>query len=369
MKDQIFLTRSSLPSFEEYVDEIKSMWDSHWITTMGPKHDQFEEKLQSYLEVENVSVFVNGHNALELIIQAMELTGEVITTPYSFISTTHAIVRNKLTPVFCDINKHDYTIDANKIEELITEKTSAIISVHVYGNICDVEKIHTIAKKHGLKVIYNAAHCFGEKYKGESVASFGDASIYSFHASKVFNSIEGGCVAYANPDIKEKLFALRNFGISGGGAEYVGTNAKMNEFVAAMGICNLRHIDKAIEKRKSLYHLYIDLLSDLPGIIFNYEDKDLERNYSYFPIRISFEKYPEKRDQIYNDLNKKGIQVLCNFYPIIPKHPCYQKYKTWEPTPIAEKISKEILLLPLYEDLPFEQVEYICENFRDALLK
>lgn len=368
MNDHIFLTRSSLPLFEEYVDEIKSMWDTHWITTMGPKHNQFEEKLQAYLEADNVSVFVNGHNALELIIQAMELTGEVITTPYSFISTTHAIFRNGLTPVFCDINEDDYTIDVNKIEGLITEKTSAIIPVHVYGNICDIERIHSIAKKHGLKVIYDAAHCFGEKYKGESVASFGDASIYSFHASKVFNSIEGGCVAYTDPCIKEKLFALRNFGISGGSAEYIGTNAKMNEFVAAMGICNLRHIDQAIEKRRKLYLAYLDLLSDLPGIIFNYEDKDLIRNYSYFPIRISSKVYPGKRDQIYKDLNQKGIQALCNFFPIIPKHPCYQNLKTWESTPIAEQVSKEILLLPLYEDLLLEQVEYICENFRYSLL-
>ena len=232
----ILVTRSSMPSFEEFTEMIRPIWDSAWLTNMGEYHQELERQLKEYMKTDNLVLFVNGHMALEMVIQAMELTGEVITTPFTFASTTHAIVRNGLTPVFCDINPEDYTMNPDRIEELITEKTSAIIPVHVYGNVCDVDRIEAIAKKHHLKVIYDAAHTFGESYRGESVANFGDASIFSFHATKVYNTIEGGAVSFREEWMEHRLNCLKNFGIvDQDHVVWVGGNAKMNEFQAAMG--------------------------------------------------------------------------------------------------------------------------------------
>ncbi|NLW47623.1 MAG: aminotransferase class I/II-fold pyridoxal phosphate-dependent enzyme, partial [Firmicutes bacterium] len=251
------VTRSSMPDFEEYIEEIKELWDSHWLTNMGVKHKQLESSLLKYLDTPNITLFTNGHLALECIIAALNLTGEVITTPFTFASTTHAIVRNGLRPVFCDINSFDYTIDVDRLESLITDKTSAIIPVHVYGNICNVTEIEKIAKKHNLKVIYDAAHAFGVRLNGKNVANFGDAAMFSFHATKVFNTIEGGAATYQDDHLSKTLYDIKNFGITDPeSVEYVGGNAKMNEFQAAMGLCNLRHIDAEIEKRKKVIERY-----------------------------------------------------------------------------------------------------------------
>ena len=217
MENKILVTRTSMPPYEKYIEKIKPLWDSHWITNMGENHKMLEEELKNYLDVPNLSLMVNGHMSLELVIQAMNFPegGEVITTPFTFVSTTHAIVRNRLQPVFCDIKLEDYTIDESKIESLITEKTVAIVPVHVYGNICNIEYIEHIAFKYNLKVIYDSAHAFGEKYKGKGIGNFGDASIFSFHATKVYNTIEGGAVTFRNEEISEKLYNLKNFGIRG----------------------------------------------------------------------------------------------------------------------------------------------------------
>lgn len=253
MKEKIFVTKSSMPPFEEYVQMIKPLWNSHMLTNMSTYHKEFEEQLKKYLDIENISLMVNGHMALELALQAMDLSGEVITTPFTFISTTHAIIRNGLQPVFCDVNQDDYTIDTSKIEDLITEKTTAIVPVHVYGNICNIEEIERIAKKYRLKVIYDAAHAFGIKRNGINVANYGDASIFSFHATKVFNTIEGGAVVYQNPEVGDKLYNLKNFGIRSEELVVdIGANAKMNEFQAVMGLCNLKYLDLEVGKRKKL---------------------------------------------------------------------------------------------------------------------
>jgi len=236
---EILVTRSSLPTLDEYVNEISDIWDSHWLTNMGVKHKELQCKLKEYLGVDNVDLLTNGHMALELSLQALNIHGEVITTPFTFASTTHAIVRNGLTPVFCDINSNDFTIDVNKIEELVTDQTSAILPVHVYGNVCDVEKISEIAAKYDLKVIYDAAHAFGVKYKNKGIGVYGDVSCFSFHATKVFNTIEGGAVCFSdqNKDFGLNIYRLKNFGIRGPEiVDAVGANAKMNEFCAAMGI-------------------------------------------------------------------------------------------------------------------------------------
>lgn len=362
--DKILVTRSSMPEFDEYVEEIKDIWDSHWLTNMGSKHNKLERQLEDYLKVENVSLFSNGHMALELLIQAMGLTGEVITTPYTFASTTHAIVRNGCTPVFCDINPENYTIDVNKIEGLITEKTSAIIPVHVYGNLCDVDEIDIIAKKHNLKVIYDAAHTFGVEYKGKGVASLGDASMFSFHATKVYNTIEGGAVCFGNDQgtLKEDLYGLKNFGIRGEvTVDAVGANSKMNEFQAAMGICNLRHVDKEIEKRKKVAERYVERLDGIEGIRLVKPQKDVKNNYAYFPVVFESDLFGKNRDEIYDQLKEKNIFTRKYFYPITNAFECYRDKYDPKDTPIALNISKKVLTLPMYADLRLEDVDRICD--------
>ena len=243
MDKKILVTRSSMPDFEEYCEEIRKLWDSHWLTNMGVEHKQFQADLEAYLDCPHVILYTNGHLALESVIAAMQFPkgSEVITTPFTFVSTTHAISRNGLIPIFCDVNPMDYTIDVDLIESLITDKTVAIVPVHVYGNICDVESIDLIARKHNLKVIYDAAHAFAVKYKGVSVANFGDASMFSFHATKVFNTIEGGAVCFQDDGLVSIMNDMKNFGIRGPEqVVFIGGNAKMSEFQAAMGICNLR---------------------------------------------------------------------------------------------------------------------------------
>ena len=359
----INVTRSSLPPIEEYIDEIKELWDSHWLTNMGDKHKELQVKLEKYLEITNVVLYTNGHLALENIIAAMGLPkgSEVITTPFTFVSTTHAIVRNGLIPVFCDINKDDYTIDADKIEPLITDNTSAILPVHVYGNICDIEAIERIAGKHNLKIIYDAAHAFGVKYKGKSSAGFGDASMYSFHATKVFNTIEGGAVCFEDNSLIQILNDLKNFGIRGAeSCDYIGGNAKMSEFQAAMGICNLRHLEEEILKRKKVAESYDEQLGGIDGIRLNPAKNDVESNYAYYPVL--FEEYKYTRDEIYNKLLENGICARKYFFPLTSDFGCYRnlEYGGGYKTPVAKYISDNIITLPIYADLDLAIVEKIC---------
>ena len=360
-EEQILVTRSSMPELDEYVNEIRGLWDTHWLTNMGVKHQKFQKELEEYLQVEHIDLMVNGHMALELAMQALELKGEAITTPFTFASTTHAIVRNGLTPVFCDIEPENYTIDVSKIEELITEKTCAIVPVHVYGNICNVEEIDRIAKKHDLKVIYDAAHTFGETYNGVGVGNFGDVSIFSFHATKVFNTIEGGAVVYKAPEIGNKLYDLKNFGIHGPeSVTAIGANAKMNEFSAAMGICNLRHIDGEIEKRKRTFERYYDKLGGVKGLSLLKDQPGLKRNYCYFPVVFDEEVLGYSRDKVFDDLAKKGIHARKYFYPLTSEFDCY-KGRFVQNTPVAHQISGNILTLPIYADMEPEIVDKICD--------
>lgn len=361
---QINVTRSSMPSFEEYCEEIKELWDSHWLTNMGVKHRQLQAQLEEYLSVPHVTLYTNGHLALEGAIAGMNFPdgGEVITTPFTFASTTHAIVRNGLVPVFCDINDRDYTIDVTKIEALITEKTVAIIPVHVYGNLCDVEAIDAIAKKHGLKVIYDAAHAFGVTYKGINSANFGDASMFSFHATKVFNTIEGGAVTFAEDALVQRLNDLKNFGIRGPEeVAYVGGNAKMSEFQAAMGICNLRYLDKEIAKRKVAVEHYRQRLSGVPGIKLCPEQPGVVSNYAYFPV--VFDGYKYTRDEVFALLQEHNVIARKYFYPLANEFECYINTPNGggEKTPVAKHCADRVLTLPLYADLSVEDVDRICD--------
>lgn len=360
MNTKVQVTQSSMPDFKEYTNEIKDLWDSGWLTNMGVKHQKLERDLLKYLESSNITLFTNGHLALENVISAFNLSGEVITTPFTFASTTHAIVRNGLTPVFCDINDEDYTIDVTKIESLITNKTTAIIPVHVYGNICDVYEIERIAKKYNLRVIYDAAHVFGVTVGGKSIANFGDASMFSFHATKVFNTIEGGAVTYDEPSLKERLNALKNFGMTGPEkVEYVGGNAKMNEFQAAMGICNLRTVDREINKRQKVSERYKQHLNGIKGIKLVSEQQNVKSNYAYFPV--VFDDYKLTRDEICSALEKENIFARKYFYPLTNSFESYQGKYDIANTPVAKDISEKVLTLPLYADLELESVDKICE--------
>lgn len=355
--NSIQVTKSSMPLYEEYIEEIKDIWESCWLTNMGEKHKQLEESLSSFLNTPNITLFTNGHLALECAIATLKLSGEVITTPFTFASTTHAIVRNKLEPVFCDINPIDYTIDVHKIENLITDKTSAILPVHVYGNVCNIKEIEEIAKKYNLKVIYDAAHAFGVTVNGVGIGNFGDASMFSFHATKVFNTIEGGAVTYKNAELKKIMNDIKNFGITGPEAvEYVGGNAKMNEFQAAMGICNLRHVDSEINKRKLIVERYNENLFDMKGIKLVKPQNGVKGNYSYFPIL--FEKI--SRDEVYEALKDNNVFARKYFYPLTNNFECYKDRFHSEETPIAKYISERILTLPLFADLSIDDVDRIC---------
>ncbi len=361
MQDKILVTRSSMPDFDEYVDEIKDLWDSRWLTNMGAKHNLLQDKLCDYLKVSNVSLFTNGHLALEAAIAVMGLKGEVITTPFTFASTTQAIVRNGLTPVFCDVNEEDYTIDTSKIESLITDKTSAIVPVHVYGNACNVYEIERIAKKHNLKVIYDAAHVFGVTINGRGIGSFGDASMFSFHATKVFNTIEGGCVTYDDDSLTKKLLIQKNFGMDTQESyPEIAGNAKMNEFQAAMGLCNLKHTDGEIAKRKAAVKRYRENLEGVPGLRVWKEQEGVCHNYAYFPVVFDKDVFGLSRDEAAEKLKKENIFARKYFYPITSSFECYRgKFEIGE-TPIAKRLSESVLTLPLYADLKPQDVDRIC---------
>lgn len=358
---KINVTKSSMPSYDEYCEMIKPIFESRHLTNMGPLHNEFADEVGTYLGADNVSLFTNGHLALSVAIKALGLKGEVITTPFTFASTTHAIVENGLTPVFCDVEAETYTIDADKIEELITDKTSAIIPVHVYGNVCDVEKIEAIAKKHNLKVIYDAAHVFGVKIGDIGIGTFGDISMFSFHATKVFNTIEGGCLTYLDKELTDKISSLRNFGItSPESVDYLGTNAKMNEFQAAMGLCNLSHIDEELLKREKVEKRYRERLSDINGIKLCPIQANVKRNHAYFPVVFDKTKFGKSRDEVAELLLQNGVFARKYFYPVTNEFSCYKgKYRG--ETPVAKSVSENVLCLPMYADLGVDEVDCICD--------
>ncbi len=355
----INVTRSSMPSYEEYCEEIKSIWENRWLTNMGPIHNKLKEQLKSYLKVKNIELFVNGHLALYVALKALRLKGEIITTPFTFASTTNAIIQAGCTPVFCDV-KDDFTIDETKIESLITDKTVAILGVHVYGNICNVEAIQKIAYKHNLKVIYDAAHAFGVEYKGKGICSYGDISMLSFHATKVFHTIEGGALCYNDGSLTNAICKERSFGVVGDELECFGTNAKMNEFQAAMGICNLRHIDDEIVSRGQAYSLYENRLSNIEGIkILKFFD-NIKQNFAYFPIVLEKQVFGKNRDEVIAQLAENNIFARKYFYPLVSENKEFSEDLTVN-TPKAKYFSENVLCLPLYAHLAEEDVNKICD--------
>ncbi|MBR4455704.1 MAG: DegT/DnrJ/EryC1/StrS family aminotransferase [Solobacterium sp.] len=367
MSREIFVTRSSMPEFEEYTEEIRSVFESRWLSNMGAKHMELIRRLKEFLQVERLDLFTNGHMALELSLAALGLKGEVITTPFTFISTVHAISRNGLKPVFCDIDPETYTMDVKQIESLITENTCAIMPVHVYGNICDVEAIETIAKKHHLKVIYDAAHAFGVTYKGTGIGNFGDISCFSFHATKVFHTIEGGAAVCHDDAVAQRLWEMKDFGIHDEETiDLIGPNAKMNEFCAAMGLCNLRHVEGEIAKRGRAAARYRKNLSDVKGLTLNRIQPEVKPNYAYFPVRIEAEEFGASRDEVVSKLKEQGIYARKYFYPAVNACGCYRDTCNPDDTPVAKRYSEQVITLPMYADLAEADVDRVCEALLES---
>ena len=359
--ENIPVTRSAMPPFEEYCGEIRELWDSRWLTNMGTKHEQLRTRLSEYLDAPHIDLVTNGHLSLELSLQALGIAGEVITTPFTFASTTQAIVRSGLTPVFCDIDPVTMTMDPAKIEPLITERTSAIVPVHVYGSLCDVEAIARIAGRHGLKVVYDAAHAFGVRYRGRGAGSFGDAACFSFHATKVFHTVEGGAACFRDPAAMERLSRLKNFGLHG--PEEVtdlGGNAKLDEFRAAMGLCNLRHAAEEAAKRARVAARYRERLEGVPGLRIKADQPEVQSNHAYFPVRFDEAVFGADRDQVQAALRERGVMARKYFSPPTNAFPCWQGRFDPEETPEALRASRQVLCLPMYGDLTQEAIEKVC---------
>lgn len=366
----IYVTQPALPPLEEFTELLKQIWDNKILTNNGPFHQQFEKELANYLGVKYISVFANGTLALMTALQALRITGEVITTPFSFVATTHSLWWNNIKPVFADIESNTFNLDPEKVEAAITPQTTAIMPVHVYGNPCNLDALQKIADTYGLKLIYDAAHAFGVKVNGNSVLNYGDLSILSFHATKVFNTIEGGAIICQDEKTKKRIDFLKNFGF----ADEVtviepGINAKMNELQAAYGLLQLKYVDENISKRKTITELYREKLTDIPGVKFLNDMKDVDHTYSYFPIFIDEKVYGKKRDELYNELKKHNIFGRRYFYPLISQFPTYRGLPSSknDNLPIATKVAEQVICLPIYPELDFETIIKIAATIENVV--
>jgi dTDP-4-amino-4,6-dideoxygalactose transaminase len=367
MRSIITVTKPFLPPLEEFTTYLEQIWANGQLTNNGPFHRQFEHELADYLGVKYISLFTNATLALVTALQTLHITGEVITTPYSFVATTHSLWWNNIKPVFVDIEPDHCNLDPEKIEAAITPQTTAILPVHVYGNPCNVERIREIASTYGLKVIYDACHTFGVKVDGEPVLNFGDLSVMSFHATKVFNTFEGGAIISHDEEMKKRVDYLKNFGFAGETTVVApGINAKMSEVQAAMGLLQLKYIDKNIEKRRNITLHYRELLAEIPGIRFLNDIHDVKHCYSYFPIFLDNERYGLSRDALYEKLKKNNIYGRRYFYPLISQFPTYRGLESARARkmPVAEKVTKEVICLPLYPELNEENIFYIYEALK-----
>jgi dTDP-4-amino-4,6-dideoxygalactose transaminase len=362
--DPIYVTKPFLPPLEEFNEYLVHIWETKQLTNKGPYHDIFEKKLAEYLKVKYVSLFSNGTLALISALQTLRITGEVITTPFSFVATTHALNWNGIKPVFCDVDPATYNLDPLKIEAAITPKTTAIMPVHVYGNPCNVTAIQEIAGTYGLKVIYDACHAFGVSLNGNSILNFGDLSVLSFHATKVFTTFEGGAIICHDETIKKRIDFLKNFGFAGETTVVApGINAKMNEFQAALGVLQLKYIDQSIQKRKEIAEFYRQHLRSLPGISFFEDMPEVRHNYQYFPVVIEKELFGKPRDQVYDTFKNQNIFSRRYFYPLISQFPTYRGLDSAQPDnlPVAEDITQKVLCLPIYPGLSKKSLKLIVD--------
>lgn len=361
MSDKIFVTQPFLPELEEFTPYLEQIWENRQLTNNGPFHQDLERALCDYLGVQHLSLFANGTLALVTALQALRITGEVITTPYSFVATAHSLLWNNIEPIFVDIEADGYNIDPDRIEEAISYKTSAILPVHVYGTPCNVERIQHIADTHGLKVIYDAAHAFGVQYKGQSLLSHGDMSVLSFHATKVFNTFEGGCIISKDAATKQRVDFLKNFGfVNETTVTAPGINGKMSEINAAFGLLQLKHIEEVLNRRRAIEARYRAVLEGIAGIRILDAPADTIGNASYFPILVG-PNYPLSRDELYEALKANNIYARRYFYPLISEFPMYRNLPSaaTENLPHAARIAAEVISLPLYPTLREHDVDRI----------
>lgn len=364
IKNSILVTQPSLPDLKEFTKYLEKIWKSKWLTNNGQFHQEFEQKLTKHLGVKHISLFSNGTLALMTALQVLDIKGEVITTPYSFVATTHAMLWNNITPVFCDVDPVYGGLDVDKIEGLITDKTTAIVPVHVYGNPVQVEKLDALSKKHNLKVIYDAAHAFGVEKKGKSILNYGDLSVLSFHATKTFNTIEGGAIICHDAETKKQIDYLKNFGFENETSVVAaGINAKMNELQAAFGLLQLKTIEVDIAKRKNVTEQYKEAFSEIKGIRVLEDIKDIKHNYSYFSIFIE-DDYPLTRDNLYQKLKDNNVFARRYFYPLISEFKMYKNLESANPKelPNAVKIANQVICLPIYPELRVEEIEFIVSK-------
>jgi dTDP-4-amino-4,6-dideoxygalactose transaminase len=366
-KKPIYVTQPTLPPLEEFTEYVKQIWTSKILTNNGPYHKQFEKELAEYLGVKYISVFSNGTLALITALQALKITGEVITSPFSFVATTHSLWWNNIKPVFVDIEPNYFNLDPEKVEAAITSQTTAIMPVHVYGNPCNVKAIQNIANTFGLRVIYDAAHAFGVKINSNSILSFGDLSIMSFHATKVFNTMEGGAIVCHDEIMKKRIDFLKNFGFADEVTVVApGINGKMNELQAAYGLLQLKYVDNYIAKRKNISEIYRHELKGVDGIKFLEDIPGVINNYAYFPILVDGQIYGKTRDELYEKLKQDNVFGRRYFYPLISQFPVYRGLPSANPAnlPIATQIADKVICLPIYPDLESEKIKIISDLIR-----
>ncbi|MBN1821954.1 MAG: DegT/DnrJ/EryC1/StrS family aminotransferase [Prolixibacteraceae bacterium] len=363
MEKKIFVTQPTLPDLEDFIPYLEKIWESKWLTNNGPFHKKFEKELAEFLGVPYISLFANGTLALVTALQVLGIKGEVITTPYSFVATTHSLWWNKIKPVFVDIEPDYCNLDPEKIELAITPETSAILPVHVYGNPCKVDRIKQISDKHGLKVIYDAAHAFGVKLNNKNICNQGDLSILSFHATKVFNTMEGGAIVCRDAEMKKQIDYLKNFGFADETTVVApGINSKMNEMQAALGLLQLQAYDKNVQIRKEIDHEYRLNLADIKGIYLLNSPKETESNYAYFPIFVNEQEYGKSRDQLYEKLKKNGIFGRRYFFPLISEFPMYNKLESAKQENLKTAFLKanQVICLPIYPTLELKTIKFIA---------
>lgn len=362
-EEPIFVTKPFLPSLNEFCENLSEIWDSQWLTNEGPVLQRYTRELSNHFESDNICLFNNGTLALQIGLQGMGISGEVITTPFTFVATTHALFWNKIRPIFVDIEPDYYTLDPDKVEAAITPWTTAILAVHVFGHPCRHNELADIARRHNLKLIYDAAHAFGVKIGNESIIHFGDMNMFSFHATKLYHSIEGGMLSFKDPTLKKTFNYLKNFGFENE-VEVVmpGTNAKMNEIQALMGSMVLKQLDMIIEKRSEISKLYRKRLSNVEGITLPPTPaKDVEYNYCYMPVEVDQQQFGINRDQLHEKLKEYNVFSRRYFYPLVCDFPCYKNLATLDPLTTARQVAQKILTLPIYYDLSFSDIEKICD--------
>jgi len=367
-QEKILVTSPLLPDLKDLTPYLEKIWQNKRLTNQGPFHKELENELCEYLDVEYLSLFSNGTLALITALQALRISGEVITTPYSFVATTHSLWWNNIKPVFVDIEPETFNIDPKRIEAAITPATTAIMPVHVYGNPCNVQEIERIADIYGLRVIYDAAHAFGIKQNGTPVVNFGDLSVFSFHATKVFSTIEGGAIVCHDEKMKQRIDFLKNFGFANETTVVApGINAKLNEVQAVFGLLSLKIVDEAIKKRKKMTELYRKGLADINGIRFLPEFPDIQHNYGYFPILVDEKEYGISRDALYKKMEQHNIYGRRYFYPLISEFPTYRGLPSSQPEnlPVATKVASQVICLPMHHELTEEQVNEVIELIKN----